>query len=83
MCPRWGQEIECGIAELLARVHWWYLQKAAVPRAGRLPVPFCPERAMERVLGTSKSDLYPWGCSGAGRGAGAAGRAAGARGWWH
>lgn len=53
-----GQELECGIAELLARVCWWCLQKVAVPRAGRLPAPLCPERAMEGVLGTSKSDLH-------------------------
>lgn len=46
-------------------------------------MPLCPERAMERVLGTSKNDLCPQGCSGAGRGGEAAGRAAGARGRWH
>lgn len=64
--PDEGQELECGIAELLARVCRWYLQEAAVPRAGRLPAPLCPARAVEGVLGTSKSDSYPLGYSGTG-----------------
>jgi len=66
MCPRRLQELECEIAEMLARVCCVVLQRAAVPRTGRWPAPLHLEEAIDGVLGTSKSDLHPEWYSGTG-----------------
>lgn len=66
MRPRGLQELECEIAELLTRVHCVLLQRTAVPRTGKLQAPLYLERAIEGVLGTSKSNLHPWWYSGMG-----------------